>query len=348
MEILKKCLNIKNYIKTYSLIFLVYLVCLVSFNSDLSVDPENIEKYRAELTEYVRNNIDTIRVEQNERKLHIKKVCQEFVTDKSKDELKNITQSLDLTRNELLKLKTPNFAYIYHAKKQNFIWCGVPKAGSSTWTYNLLKLAGTKTNNATKIHKILRDFYPKPNNKAVFPGTFKFMVVRHPFERILSAYRDKLEDYSRDQEYRDGFYYEHYGKYIAKKYRDPTNDRDAKEPSWREFIAYVIDTPISKFDKHWIPIWTLCSPCNMKYNVIAKMESFAVDTQFILEEGGLDDELQVEWKHHTGTGQSGDLQRDYYGQLSESEMRKVYKKYKLDFELYGYDPQSYYDLAFDA
>ena len=30
------------------------------------------------------------------------------------------------------------------------------------------------------------------------------------------------------------------------------------------------------------------------------MESFAVDTQFILEEGGLDDELQVEWKHHTG------------------------------------------------
>ena len=37
-----------------------------------------------------------------------------------------------------------------------------------------------------------------------------------------------------------------------------------------------------------------------RYNVIAKMESFAVDTQFILEEGGLDDELQVEWKHHTG------------------------------------------------
>ena len=50
----------------------------------------------------------------------------------------------------------------------------------------------------------------------------------------------------------------------------------------------------------------------------------------------------------SGTGQSGDLQRDYYGQLSQAEMRKVYKKYKLDFELYGYDPQSYYDLAFDA
>ena len=35
----------------------------------------------------------------------------------------------------------------------------------------------------------------------------------------LNYFRDKLEDYSRDQEYRDGFYYEHYGKYIAKKYR---------------------------------------------------------------------------------------------------------------------------------
>ena len=31
------------------------------------------------------------------------------------------------------------------------------------------------------------------------------------------------------------------------------------------------------------------------------MSSFGVDTQYILEEGGLDHHLQVEWKHTTGT-----------------------------------------------
>ena len=40
------------------------------------------------------------------------------------------------------------------------------------------------------------------------------MVVRHPFERLLSAYRDKLEDLSRDIEARDGYYFTMYGKQV--------------------------------------------------------------------------------------------------------------------------------------
>ena len=43
---------------------------------------------------------------------------------------------------------------------------------------------------------------------------FRFMVVRHPFERLLSAYRDKLEDLSRDIEARDGYYFTMYGKQV--------------------------------------------------------------------------------------------------------------------------------------
>ena len=49
------------------------------------------------------------------------------------------------------------------------------------------------------------------------------MVVRHPFERILSAYRDKLEDLSRDIEAREGYYYTMYGKHIVAEYRDKTD-----------------------------------------------------------------------------------------------------------------------------
>ena len=100
--------------------------------------------------------------------------------------------------------------------------------------------------------------------------TFRFMVVRHPFERILSAYRDKLEDLARDIDARDGFYYTMYGKHIVAEYRQQEaknsteKEKLGREPTWREFVTYLLNTPVTKFDEHWMPIWMLCSPCIVK------------------------------------------------------------------------------------
>ena len=39
--------------------------------------------------------------------------------------------------------------YMYHSKQNSLVWCKVPKAGSSTWTYNFLKLAGVNPKEVT-------------------------------------------------------------------------------------------------------------------------------------------------------------------------------------------------------
>ena len=39
----------------------------------------------------------------------------------------------------------------------------------------------------------------------------------------------------------------------------------------------------------------------IRYDVIAKMETFSEDTQFTLSQAGLQGKLTVEWKHRTGT-----------------------------------------------
>jgi len=224
----------------------------------------------------------------------------------------------------------------------------VPKAGSSTWTYNFLKLAGVDPK--SHIHKALRDHYPRQSNNKIMKDTFRFLVVRHPFERILSAYRDKLEDLNRDLEARDGFYHTMYGKHIVAEYRDrtDTNLTGVPEPTWREFITYLLNTPVTKYDEHWMPIWMLCSPCVIRYDVIAKMETFSEDTQLTLAQAGLEEQLALEWKHRTGTGGDSDTIADYYSQLSQSEVAALFKKYQLDFELYEYDPEPYLDIAIPA
>ena len=81
-----------------------------------------------------------------------------------------------------------------------------------------------------------------------------------------------------------------------------------------------------------------------RYDVIGKMETFSEDTQYSLAAAGLEHRLSVEWKHRTGTG-SADTIAEYYAQITQSEVAALFKRYQLDFELYGYDPEPFFDLA---
>lgn len=81
------------------------------------------------------------------------------------------------------------------------------------------------------------------------------MIVRHPFERILSAYRDKLENSATRTKSGTSFFYLKYGRKIVSKYRKGGNNTDIRsllkqgqyiwnydaepvgiEPSFKEFV----------------------------------------------------------------------------------------------------------------
>jgi len=307
--------------------------------------PEELEGYREELGAWVRDNEERLRQVQSERRDAVQATCRKYGLEKRQSEVAGAVEQLGLVAEEWGYLKRINWLYIYWSKRHSLTWCKVPKAGSSTWTFNFLKLAGVDPK--SHIHKALRDHYPRQSSNTIMKDTFRFMVVRHPFERLLSAYRDKLEDLSRDIEARDGYYFTMYGKQIVAEYRDKaaTNLTRVLEPTWREFVTYILNTPVTKFDEHWMPMWMLCSPCIIRYDAISKMETFSEDTQFILQQAGLEEKLSVEWKHRTGTGGSSDTIVDYYSQLTQSEVAALFRKYQLDFELYDYNPEPYFEIA---
>ncbi|KAJ8881098.1 hypothetical protein PR048_017571 [Dryococelus australis] len=178
----------------------------------------------------------------------------------------------------------------------------------------------------------------------------RFIIVRHPFERLLSAYRDKLE-------HRKGkmYYYERYGRQIVSLYRKRSPNSltvlmQPREPTFVEFVRYIVER--RHFDEHWRPYHTECSPCTLQYQYILKTESLDSEEGYLVQALGLQNlssfhKASSHRIHNVNpSGRTGSQQaQQYYSQVPPDLVKKLYEIYANDFEMFNYTATEYFNVT---
>lgn len=166
----------------------------------------------------------------------------------------------------------------------------------------------------------------------------KFMFVRHPLERLISAYRNKFNSNYTSSEY----FRSRYGRQIVRQYRANASEESlarGHDVTFAEFVRYVIDPRTAAaqpggFNEHWKPQYELCLPCTIRYNLVGKYETLNDDAWLVLEKAGLG--WAGGFPRSDRPSSTTPLVEEFTAQLTAQEMLYLYHIYELDFRLFDY------------
>lgn len=96
---------------------------------------------------------------------------------------------------------------------------------------------------------------------------------------------------------------------------------------------------------HWTPITNFCTPCQVKFDVIAKFETLDEDQRYLIEKAGLGTAIRPEHKNSGKGKNTNELLMSHYAQLSKSQVKGLHQVFKYDFELFDYSPSEFFKVA---
>lgn len=234
------------------------------------------------------------------------------------------------------------------------MYCYVPKVACSNWKRIFLHMTGMfdylrpehlKHNDVHFTYRSKLNILSDYSTRSIYERLFsykKFLFVRHPLERLLSAYRDKLAGVGFEDPT-----YQNVASIIYEKYhQNQTLGSQANitvkrgDVSFVDFVKYLVeDDNIGRgvYNEHWERQIRLCNPCVIDYDYIGKYETLEEDANWILAQTGLSQKYSFpkrsSFYNNTKTIQTVS---DYYSKVPAIYTRKLWKLYKNDFLMFDY------------
>ena len=222
-------------------------------------------------------------------------------------------------------------------------YCYVPKIASTSWK-ELMAASTTrgKAHNQTenvhevRIHRpdILQRYGLSTvpmNQLQTLKGYTNFAIVRHPFDRAVSAYADKMLHTG---------YFQTFQNVVKKHFREET--QPFKDPvSFLEFVRYL--TEGNAGNPHWRSYMPDCNPCVLDFDYILRVETLEHDSPNILKK--INQTLDFFNTNKANVNREGNETIDgkvfpkylkAFKSIDEEHVISLYQKYRLEFEQFGY------------
>nr|XP_028583731.1 carbohydrate sulfotransferase 10 [Podarcis muralis]XP_028583732.1 carbohydrate sulfotransferase 10 [Podarcis muralis]XP_028583733.1 carbohydrate sulfotransferase 10 [Podarcis muralis]XP_028583734.1 carbohydrate sulfotransferase 10 [Podarcis muralis]XP_028583735.1 carbohydrate sulfotransferase 10 [Podarcis muralis] len=236
---------------------------------------------------------------------------------------------------------------IFVCDKHKILFCQTPKVGNTQWKKVLIVLNGAFSSIEEIPENIVHDHeknglprlssFSDSEIQERLKLYFKFLIVRDPFERLISAFKDKFVRNPRFEPW----YRHEIAPGIIRKYRK--NRTETRGLQFEDFVRYLgdpnhrwLDIQFGDRIIHWVTYVELCAPCEITYSVIGHHETLEEDAPYILKEAGIDHLVSYPTIPPGITLYNKTKVERYFSGVSKRDIRRLYARFEGDFNLFGY------------
>ena len=225
-------------------------------------------------------------------------------------------------------------------EEHKLLYCPVPLVAIGPWTKvmyllgpgkHLQSMADVPSKElANHDNFVYLSSYPASEQEEIIETYLKFMVARHPFTRLATAYKMKFEA-------DNAFFHERYGKEIARLYRSgPSDQETGSDIRFSEFVEYLLHVDeVEEMNEHWEPLHDLCQPCQVGYDYILHYETLDADSSELLGEAGLLRRVPS-LPHDTWDNVSTQYVNTLFKGITPAWVGQLVRKYQADFAMFSY------------
>ncbi|XP_077984734.1 carbohydrate sulfotransferase 14-like [Glandiceps talaboti] len=247
---------------------------------------------------------------------------------------KNVTQLTQLQKKIL-------YTQVLVNDKYKFLYCFVPKVACSNWKRVIKVIDGyiTDVDKSSRMdHRSGLVHLGDLSDSEIeyrLKNYYKFMFVREPLSRLLSAYRNKFGEKFED-------FIRRYGKYIVRRYRpDAGPAPQGDDVTFTEYVQYLTEANLNQMDIHWMPMHELCQPCIINYDFVGNFENLDEDVDHVLKTTGAAEVVHFPKRQRYYHPTSQDMVEEEYMKVPEQYIDELIAKYVMDFALFSYPIQKF-------
>ena len=185
---------------------------------------------------------------------------------------------------------------------------------------------------------------------------FKFIMIRNPLERLVSAYRDKIEpplEHCDHDEWPNPLVKNIYSKaridlfqahrrLILSKYHPHqlrqwahSNGSYSLSVNFTTYVKWIIDTEDKDLNEHFSSILWNAAPCRVGYHLYLNFKNYSREVRLLIEKLNTSSEYFIDHNTH-GTVQDETHSKlpYYYSQLSDEVKRKLFVRMHKELDFY--------------